>query len=172
MQVMGVFMENLKQVVDKQLERLRHGISGWTYGYRNNPISVKPEFHNGVDLPNPAGYPIHAPYDGTVLSVWLDTTYGGGNCLVLEHPSDDPNDIARTGYAHLSKYADGLKPGMRVKQGDLVAYVGTTGMSTGPHLHFTCRKMIDGKLQMVDPLPHVCAAVGYVEMPIPDHSVG
>lgn len=100
--------------------------SGWEW--RTNPITKKKEFHNGLDLPAPGGTSIFAAADGTVVkSAW----YGGyGNCIIVNHGGG-----VMTLYGHCSKL--NATEGQSVKQGDTIAYVGTTGLSTGNHLHFT-----------------------------------
>lgn len=102
--------------------------------------------HNGVDIASPTGTPIYAPLDGVVSSVWNDTTYGGGNSIILLHGVDQN---IRTGYAHLSKF--NVTKGKSVKAGDVIGFVGSTGRSTGPHLHFTLRYKQGGVFQEADP---------------------
>lgn len=100
--------------------------SGWEY--RTNPITKKKEFHNGLDIPAPSGTKIFAVANGIVeKSAW----YGGyGNCVIISHGGG-----IRTLYGHCSKLL--VSEGQTVKKGDVIALVGTTGMSTGNHLHFT-----------------------------------
>jgi murein DD-endopeptidase MepM/ murein hydrolase activator NlpD len=89
-------------------------------------------FHPGIDYAAPMGTPIHATADGTVDFVgWRD---GYGNTIVLRHHSK-----ITTLYAHQSRFADGIKAGSKVSQGQLIGYVGSTGWSTGPHLHYEFR---------------------------------
>lgn len=108
------------------VDQKRGTSSGWEW--RINPISKAREFHNGLDIPAPAGTKIFAAADGTVVkSAW----YGGyGNCIIVNHGGG-----VMTLYGHCSKLA--ASEGQSVKQGDVIAYVGTTGYSTGNHLHFT-----------------------------------
>lgn len=113
---------------------------GSKFGWRIHPITKVKSFHNGVDLSAPQGTPIYAPKSGKIAKKYFNDI--GGNQLIISHGN------LQTGYAHLSGYADDLKVGDMVKTGDIVGYVGNTGQSTGPHLHFTCR--INNKL--VDPL--------------------
>ena len=111
------------------------------YGYRVHPIFKSRRLHSGVDLAAPLGTPVYAGGDGTVRRAqWVS---GYGRYVELDHVNG-----YQTGYAHMSRIADGLKPGMRVKQGQLVGYVGSTGNSTGNHLHYEIR--INGRT--VDPL--------------------
>ena len=98
------------------------------FGSRKHPVTGVITNHNGVDIAAPLGTPIVAPLDGTVIDV--NTHQTGGKQLIIKHING-----YRTGYAHLSKYA--VNKGDKVKQGQVIAYVGNTGVSTGPHLHFT-----------------------------------
>ena len=85
--------------------------------------------HRGTDFAAPAGTPIMASGDGVVTRArWCG---GGGNCIKIKH-----NTTYSTVYAHLSKFAKSIKAGVRVRQGQIIGYVGSTGMSTGPHLHY------------------------------------
>lgn len=105
----------------------------WTssrYGYRTNPITRKKQFHTGVDLAIVAGQPIYAARPGKVLRAAYVGTYG--NLVELDHGSG-----ITTRYAHCSKFA--VKKGDQVRAGQTIAYVGSTGRSTGPHLHFEIR---------------------------------
>lgn len=99
------------------------------FGWRIHPVTGKRQYHNGVDVPAPVGTPILAPCDGTVS---LSTNKAGGKQLILRHPGG-----LRVGFAHLSEYAKGIMKGAQVKEGDVIAYTGNTGQTTGPHLHFT-----------------------------------
>ena len=87
------------------------------------------KMHKGTDFAAPKGTPIMASGDGKVIrSRWCG---GGGNCIKIKH-----NSTYTTVYAHLSKFARGIKEGVKVRQGQIIGYVGSTGMSTGPHLHY------------------------------------
>jgi len=88
--------------------------------------------HRGTDFAAPRGTPVYAPAKGLVK--YVATLSGYGNVIYLKHGSEYV-----TVYAHLSKFARGLKSGKRVKKGELIGYVGSTGMSTGPHLHYEIR---------------------------------
>ena len=88
--------------------------------------------HRGTDFAAPSGTPVYAPAKGLVK--YVATLSGYGNVIYLKHGSEYV-----TVYAHLLKFAKGLKSGKRVKKGELIGYVGTTGMSTGPHLHYEIR---------------------------------
>ena len=99
------------------------------FGMRKHPIDGYNKMHRGTDFAAPKGTPIMASGDGVVLkSAWCG---GGGNCIKIKH-----NSSYSTVYAHLSKFATGIRKGKRVKQGQVIGYVGSTGKSTGPHLHY------------------------------------
>ena len=99
------------------------------YGNRKHPILGYTKLHAGTDFAAPIGTPIMASGDGIVIkSGWCG---GGGNCVKIKH-----NSTYTTVYAHMSKFGRGIKKGVRVKQGQTIGYVGSTGMSTGPHLHY------------------------------------
>ncbi|MFO8234456.1 MAG: peptidoglycan DD-metalloendopeptidase family protein [Bacteroidales bacterium] len=108
---------------------------------RMHPILKRRRPHRGVDYAAPAGTPIHAIGDGVVIDKGY--TKAAGYYIKIRH-----NSIYTTGYNHLSGYAKGMQKGSKVKQGDVIGYVGATGYATGPHLDFRFRK--NG--QLVDPL--------------------
>ena len=100
-----------------------------SYGKRKHPILGYTKMHTGTDFAAPKGTPIMASGDGKVTKAgWCG---GGGNCVKIKH-----NSTYQTVYAHMSKFGRGIKKGVRVKQGQIIGYVGSTGMSTGPHLHY------------------------------------
>ncbi len=100
-----------------------------SFGMRKHPILGFNKMHRGTDFAAPKGTPIMASGDGKVIRArWCG---GGGNCVKIKH-----NSTYSTVYAHMSKFARGIKEGARVKQGQIIGYVGSTGMSTGPHLHY------------------------------------
>ena len=100
-----------------------------SFGMRKHPILGFNKMHRGTDFAAPLGTPIMASGDGKVVKAsWCG---GGGNCIKIKH-----NSTYSTVYAHLSKFARGIKKGVRVKQGNIIGFVGSTGMSTGPHLHY------------------------------------
>lgn len=102
--------------------------SGFSYA-RKHPVTRKVQPHTGVDYAAPTGTPVMTIGDGTVISVKYEGA--GGNTVRIRH-----NSVYTTAYLHLSKYAKGLKAGQRVRQGEVIGYVGSTGRSTGPHLDF------------------------------------
>lgn len=102
--------------------------SGFSYA-RRHPVTRKVQPHTGVDYAAPKGTPVMTIGDGTVISVKYEGA--GGNTVRIRH-----NSVYTTAYLHLSKYAKGLKAGQRVRQGEVIGYVGSTGRSTGPHLDF------------------------------------
>ena len=106
------------------------------FGMRKHPIDGFNKMHKGTDFAAPMGTPIMASGDGVVKKAgWCG---GGGNCVKIKH-----NSTYQTVYAHMSKFARGIKPGVRVKQGQTIGYVGSTGKSTGPHLHYEV--IVNGK---------------------------
>lgn len=111
------------------------------YGYRVHPIFKTRRLHAGVDLASSYGTPVYAGGDGVIKRAqWVS---GYGRYVELDHVNG-----YQTAYAHMSRIADGIKPGTRVRQGQIVGYVGSTGNSTGNHLHYEIR--INGRT--VDPL--------------------
>lgn len=99
------------------------------FGLRKHPLLGYTKMHRGVDFGAPTGTPIYAAGDGTVD--YAGSKGGYGNYLRLKH-----NNGYATAYGHVSRFAKGMRAGSKVKQGQIVAYVGSTGMSTGPHLHY------------------------------------
>ena len=115
------------------------------FGKRKHPILGFTKMHTGTDFAAPTGTPIMASGDGKVTKAgWCG---GGGNCVKIKH-----NKTYQTVYAHMSKFGRGIKKGVRVKQGQIIGYVGSTGMSTGPHLHYEViengRKINSQKLRL------------------------
>jgi murein DD-endopeptidase MepM/ murein hydrolase activator NlpD len=106
------------------------------FGKRKHPISGFTRLHKGTDFAAPTGTPIYAAGNGTVQRASRNGGYG--NYIKIKHTRG-----YETAYAHLSKYAKGIKAGKKVKQGDVIGYVGSTGASTGPHLHYEV--YVDGK---------------------------
>ena len=116
-----------------------------SFGIRKHPILGFNKMHKGTDFAAPMGTPIMASGDGKITRArWCG---GGGNCVKIKH-----NSTYSTLYAHMSKFGRGIKEGVRVKQGQIIGYVGSTGMSTGPHLHYEViengRKINSQKLKL------------------------
>tara|TARA_B100000963_G_scaffold223693_1_gene195069 strand:- start:2948 stop:4240 length:1293 start_codon:yes stop_codon:yes gene_type:complete len=106
------------------------------FGMRKHPIDGFNKMHRGTDFAAPMGTPIMASGDGVIKKAgWCG---GGGNCVVIKH-----NSTYQTVYAHMSKFAKGIRKGVRVKQAQVIGYVGSTGKSTGPHLHYEV--IVNGK---------------------------
>lgn len=103
------------------------------FGMRMHPILGYSKMHKGMDFGAPTGTPVYAAGNGTVEQAGGNGAYG--NYVRIRHNTD-----VSTAYAHLSRFAKGLKRGMRVEQGDVIGYVGSTGRSTGPHLHYEVLK--------------------------------
>jgi len=100
-----------------------------SYGIRKHPILGYNKMHRGTDFAAPSGTPIMASGAGKITRArWCG---GGGNCVKIKH-----NSTYETVYAHMKSFSRGIKEGRRVKQGQVIGYVGSTGMSTGPHLHY------------------------------------
>jgi len=99
------------------------------FGMRKHPIDGYNKMHRGTDFAAPEGTPIMASGDGIITRAkWCG---GGGNCIKIKH-----NSTYETIYAHMRNFAIGIKVGLRVKQAQIIGYVGSTGNSTGPHLHY------------------------------------
>ena len=107
-----------------------------SFGMRKHPILGFNKMHRGTDFAAPTGTPIMASGSGTVTRArWCG---GGGNCVKIKH-----NSTYETIYAHMKNFARGIKEGKKVKQGQIIGYVGSTGLSTGPHLHYEV--VVNGK---------------------------
>ena len=118
------------------------------YGMRNHPILQRRRNHNGVDLAAPRGTPVYATADGLVGMAQYYSSYG--NYVQIEHGGE-----MQTRYAHLSSYV--VADGERVRKGQLIGYVGSTGRSTGPHLHYEVR--VAG--EAVDPRPYMQSQMAF-----------
>jgi murein DD-endopeptidase MepM/ murein hydrolase activator NlpD len=99
------------------------------FGLRFHPVLGFSRMHKGTDFAAPQGTPIKASGDGTIT--WRAPHGGHGNYIKIQH-----NSTFTTGYGHMSRFAPGFAVGSRVKQGQIIGYVGSTGISTGPHLHY------------------------------------
>lgn len=120
--------ESMRKAFLKAPLTYRRISSKFTYN-RKHPVTGVVRPHTGVDYAAPMGTPVVAVADGTVLSAgWAG---GGGKSVKIRH-----NSVYTTMYMHLSKYGKGIKSGVRVRQGQVIGYVGSTGMSTGPHLDY------------------------------------
>ena len=107
-----------------------------SFGMRKHPILGYNKMHRGTDFAAPSGTPIMASGSGTITRArWCG---GGGNCVKIKH-----NSTYETIYAHMKSFARGIKEGRKVKQGQIIGYVGSTGLSTGPHLHYEV--IVNGK---------------------------
>ena len=107
-----------------------------SFGMRKHPILGYNKLHRGTDFAAPMGTPIMASGTGVVTKAsWCG---GGGNCVKIKH-----NSTYQTIYAHLSNFGTGIKKGKKIRQGQIIGYVGSTGMSTGPHLHYEV--IVNGK---------------------------
>ena len=116
-----------------------------SFGMRKHPILGYNKMHRGTDFAAPSGTPIMASGSGTVTRArWCG---GGGNCVKIKH-----NSTYETIYAHMKSFAKGIKEGRKVRQGQIIGYVGSTGLSTGPHLHYEVivngRKVNSQKLKL------------------------
>ncbi len=116
-----------------------------SFGIRKHPILGFNKMHKGTDFAAPMGTPIMASGEGKIVRArWCG---GGGNCVKIKH-----NSTYSTLYAHMSKFGRNIKEGARIKQGQIIGYVGSTGMSTGPHLHYEViengRKINSQKLKL------------------------
>ncbi|MWV26513.1 peptidoglycan DD-metalloendopeptidase family protein [Erythrobacter sp. GH3-10] len=117
-----------------------------SFGMRNHPILRQRRQHNGVDLAAPRGTPVYATADGMVEMAQYYGSYG--NYVQIGHGGD-----VETRYAHLSSYT--VQDGEQVRKGDLIGYVGSTGRSTGPHLHYEVRV----SSEPVNPIPYMVAHI-------------
>ncbi|MBT1154658.1 M23 family metallopeptidase [Aminobacter anthyllidis] len=138
-----------------------NGVMTSTFGPRKHPILKTVRIHKGVDWAAPIGTPIAAAFDGQV--VFEGDGKGYGNLIRISHANN-----RETRYAHMQRFADGISVGTTVKAGDVIGYIGTTGLSTGPHLHFELYQ--DG--QAIDPLGTVTVAVATTTTTTTTTSVG
>lgn len=132
------------------------------FGYRRHPTLGIVHLHKGMDIGAPAGAPIVAPYDGVVEEVIPEKDSGGyGNFVLIRHEKEEEIEDADgktqkvrytmyTAYGHLSRID--VRPGQTVTQGDVIGRVGSTGRSTGPHLHFEVRLKIGDRVSVVNPI--------------------
>ena len=106
-----------------------NGVLTSTFGFRKHPILGVVRLHKGVDWKAPVGTPIMAAFDGTIA--YIGDGKGYGNVIRIDHGNG-----RATAYAHMSRFEPAMHKGSMVHAGDVIGYVGTTGLSTGPHLHF------------------------------------
>ena len=133
----GYFDTNAKSVEKALMKTPINGARlSSSFGVRKHPILGYNKMHQGTDFAAPMGTPIMASGSGVVTRAkWCG---GGGNCVKIKH-----NSTYETVYAHMSKFAKGIKAGKKIRQGQIIGYVGSTGMSTGPHLHYEV--IVNGK---------------------------
>jgi murein DD-endopeptidase MepM/ murein hydrolase activator NlpD len=103
------------------------------FGMRRHPVLGYSKMHKGIDFSAPRGTPIYAAGDGVIEKAGRNGSYG--NYVAIRH-----NKTFKTAYAHMNGFAKGIRSGTRVSQGQVIGYVGTTGRSTGPHLHYEILK--------------------------------
>lgn len=122
------------------------------FGKRFHPVQKRMKAHQGIDYAADRGTPVRAVGDGLVTAA--NWNGGSGNFVKIRH-----NSTYETSYSHLSGYGPGVKKGVRVRQGQIIGYVGSTGMSTGPHLHFAFYENgryidpLSKKFPAADPVP-------------------
>jgi len=126
----GHYNENGKSVKKALMKTPINGARlSSAFGMRKHPIDGFNKMHRGTDFAAPMGTPIMASGSGVITRArWCG---GGGNCIKIKH-----NSTYETIYAHMKSFARGIKEGLRIKQGQIIGYVGSTGNSTGPHLHY------------------------------------
>ncbi len=126
----GYFDVNAKSVEKALMKTPINGARlSSSFGKRKHPILGYNKMHKGTDFAAPSGTPIMASGTGTIVRAkWCG---GGGNCIKIKH-----NSTYDTIYAHMKNFAKGIKVGKKIRQGEIIGYVGSTGMSTGPHLHY------------------------------------
>ena len=115
------------------------------FGYRKDPFTRRAAYHSGVDISGNSKDPIYAAADGIVSEASYDSAYG--NHVIIKHASG-----VSTLYGHMKKYL--VKKGQLVKQGDQIGLLGSTGRSTGPHLHYE----VIQKGKSIDPMPYLLSA--------------
>ena len=126
---------------------LRKPISG--FGLRFHPILKIPRMHYGMDFPAKSGSPVYATGDGVVKTVGYQN--GFGNTIVINHENG-----FLSSFSHLKDFVKGIKKGKRIKRGEKIAEVGSTGLSTGPHLHYEIHQLVKGKKwEKINPLPYL-----------------
>lgn len=124
------FLSSIPAIQPVKNEQLKHMASG--FGYRSDPFTKARKMHKGMDFTSPTGTPVYATGDGVVRRADAGAS-GFGNHIVISHGFG-----YETLYAHLSRY--NCRPGKRVKRGDVIGFVGSTGRSQAPHLHYEVHK--------------------------------
>ena len=151
------FSEEQEVVVVNGMVTPVKGVLTSRFGPRTHPVHKTVRMHKGVDWAAPTGTPIVAAFDGVVS--FAGVAGGYGNMVRLAH-----SEGRETRYAHMSRFAPKTRTGVPVKAGEVIGYVGTTGLSTGPHLHFELRR----NAQAIDPLGGpVVASVGAATAYVP-----
>lgn len=148
--LIGRRIDTVEELISKRSERLAHtpsilpvrGLLTSGFAWRRHPFTGRRQFHAGLDVAAPKGTPVRAPADGVVVKTERNGAYG--KVLYISH-----GDGITTRYGHLSEYR--TRPGERVRRGDVIALVGNSGRSTGPHLHYEV--LVRGK--QVDPMDYV-----------------
>jgi murein DD-endopeptidase MepM/ murein hydrolase activator NlpD len=137
------FLNRLQLGAEQMLYPLVHPVAITSvFGWRTHPIYGGARFHTGIDLGTPIGSPVLAAFTGTVISAdWMG---GYGNVVLIQH-----SDGLRSLYGHLSRPM--VRPGQVVHQGTVIGLSGSTGNSTGPHLHFEMRRLTGGEWVAFDP---------------------
>lgn len=141
---LALINQKIEQIYNQNKDKIRFvnaspslmPVNGWVtsdFGMRNHPLGGYSKMHNGIDIASPVGTPIKAPADGVV--VYSGPKSGYGNMVIVDHGYG-----ISTVFAHASTLS--VKTGVQVKRGDLLAKVGSTGASTGPHLHYEVQ--VDG----------------------------
>jgi murein DD-endopeptidase MepM/ murein hydrolase activator NlpD len=150
---------DLTNILEKQKKKSN---TKWKWGWRIHPITATKRWHNGIDLPAPIGTHILSPFYGIVKKVWFDTL--NGHALRIEHPNN--LEVKETAYAHMHSIPKNIVVGSEIPKGSIIGFIGSTGASTGPHLHFVIRlhkrKLVEGKKRSdTDPLPYLEKAVKF-----------
>jgi murein DD-endopeptidase MepM/ murein hydrolase activator NlpD len=130
---------------------IEDGIISSEFGERTDPFGSKKSNHKGIDFAAPTGTPVMAAGDGVIARKGSSKSYG--NVIYIRHPNG-----TYTRYAHLHSFAEDLEIGNKVKQGEVIGYVGSTGYSTGPHLHFEYRRGMYNDSEAMDPMPNFVAS--------------
>ena len=171
--IMYPILSDLKNILEKKFKADSgagfdtDSKSSWDWGWRVHPIDGTRSWHNGVDLGAPIGTPIYAPWSGNIIEAWNDqkTKNLNGNAIRINHKGFAPGNVVETAYAHLDHFAPGISNGAFVREGQEIGYVGNTGKSTGPHLHFIIRvnppQVIDDMTRTdINPLPYLLDSIG------------